>query len=265
MNDFSISRKEILLALQTLLEPLPEVRAFWQGGAAAFNRIDEWSDLDLMVIAEDDKVDHVQKLIESQLKKLSPIQNQLDLPQPTWHGHLQSFYRLEHASPFLFIDLLIMQTTSSNRFTEHQIHGKALVQFDKGNYLSEYPLDVPAHLLKLRTRKQELETEFAFFQELTQKELIRQNWLDALPYFQRFTLAPIIELLRMQYSPGRNNFNLRYIYVDIPADWVQRIEPLFFLHPGKDFEEKFQLAQHLYSDVLADFNWNRVEENLNLD
>jgi hypothetical protein len=111
MNDFSISRKEILLALQTLLEPLPEVRAFWQGGAAAFNRVDEWSDLDLMVIADDEKVDHVQKLIESQLKKLSPIQNQLDLPQPTWHGHLQSFYRLEHASPFLFIDLLIMQAS----------------------------------------------------------------------------------------------------------------------------------------------------------
>ena len=262
MSDYSLTRSQIVDALQGLLEPRPEVKALWQGGAAAFDRVDEWSDLDIIVMAKDDEVENVLKLVEDKLGELSPIQSQLDLPQPTWHGHLQSFYRLENASPFLFIDLVVMKESSPNRFIERQIHGKALVHFDKGGYLEDDELDIAAHLLKLRTRKQELESEFGFFQELTKKELIRQNWLDALPYFQRFTLAPIVELLRMQYSPGRYNFNLRYIYLDLPEEWVGRIEPLFFLQPGKDFEEKFQTAQQLYQDVLADFDWKRVEANL---
>ncbi len=262
MNDYSLTRQHILDAIQNLLEPRPEVKAFWQGGAAAFDRVDEWSDLDLMVLASDDQDEAVLQLIEDKLRELSPIQSEYIFPQPTWHGHLQTLYRLENASPFLFIDLVVMKESSPKRFIERQIHGKALVHFDKGSYLKDAQVDVAAHLLMLRTRKQELEVQFEFFQELTQKELLRQNWLDALPYFQRFTLAPILELLRMQYSPGRYNFNLRYIYVDLPQEWVQRIEPLFFLQPGRDFKEKFQLAQELYQEVLAGFDWKLVEENL---
>ena len=262
MHDFSINRHVIIDALLLALEPMDSVLAFWQGGAAAFGRVDEWSDLDLMVLTADDQDKAVLAFIEKTLAAISPIQSQLELPMPTWHGHLQSFYRLENASSFLFINLVVLKENSPNRFIERQIHGKYLLHFDKGDYLKDDQLDIAAHMLKLRARKGELEKEFSFFQELTSKELIRQNWLDALPNFQRFTLAPILELLRMQYSPGRFNFNLRYIYLDLPAKWVAKIEPLFFLQPGKDFEAKFQQAQALYKEVRADFDWKRVEENL---
>jgi hypothetical protein len=262
MNDFSITRQLIIDRLVSVLEPMESVLAFWQGGAAAFNRVDEWSDIDFMLLSTDDQDEAVLALTEKTLASISPIESKLDLPQPTWHGHLQSFYRLENASPFHFIDLLVMKESSPNRFIERQIHGKPLLHFDKGDYLKDDHFDNAAHMLKLRERKKELEKEFSFFQVLTNKELIRQNWLDALPFFQRYTLAPILELLRMQYSPARFNFNLRYIYIDLPEEWAAKIEPLFFLQPSKDFEDKFQQAQTLYKEVSADFDWKRVEENL---
>ncbi len=263
MNDFSVKRHQIIEAVEVVIKPLESVRAFWQGGAVAFDRADEWSDIDLMVLTADEEDEAVLKVIEQSLEKLSPIQSIYVLPPPTWHGHLQSMYRLENASPFLVIDLVVMKESSPNRFIERQIHGEAFVHFDKGDYLKDDQIDFAAHMLKLRDRKKDIEKDFAFFQELTSKELLRQNWLDAIPYYQRFTLAPILELLRMQYSPGRFNFNLRYIYVDLPEEWVVKIEPLFFLQPGKDFEGKFQQARKLYKDVLADFDWKRVEKNLN--
>jgi predicted nucleotidyltransferase len=52
-----LTRDVIIGVLVKALEPLDYVYAFYEGGAAAFNRIDEWSDIDLMVVADDEKVD----------------------------------------------------------------------------------------------------------------------------------------------------------------------------------------------------------------
>jgi hypothetical protein len=42
-----ITHQDILTGLRQALEPLPYVNAMWEGGAAAFHRVDEWSDIDL--------------------------------------------------------------------------------------------------------------------------------------------------------------------------------------------------------------------------
>ena len=67
-----------------MLEPTDNVLAFWQGGAAAFDRIDGWSDIDLMVLTPDDQDTAVLALIEKTLEGVSPIQSKLELAMPTW-------------------------------------------------------------------------------------------------------------------------------------------------------------------------------------
>ena len=44
-----LTRAEILVTLRAALEPLPYTHALWEGGAAAFGRVDDWSDIDLQV------------------------------------------------------------------------------------------------------------------------------------------------------------------------------------------------------------------------
>ena len=56
MRGATVTRGAILKALRTALEPLDYVHAMGEGGAAAFDRIDEWSDIDLQVDADDDRV-----------------------------------------------------------------------------------------------------------------------------------------------------------------------------------------------------------------
>ena len=48
-----LTRAEILVTLRAALEPLPYTHALWEGGAAAFGRVDDWSDIDLQVDADD--------------------------------------------------------------------------------------------------------------------------------------------------------------------------------------------------------------------
>jgi hypothetical protein len=59
-----LTRAEIAGAVQQTLEPQPFVHALWEGGSAAFGRLDEMSDLDLVIDADDDKVEAVISLLD---------------------------------------------------------------------------------------------------------------------------------------------------------------------------------------------------------
>ena len=54
VGDERVTREVIVETLACSLEPLNFVYAFWEGGAAAFNRVDEWSDIDLFIVVDDD-------------------------------------------------------------------------------------------------------------------------------------------------------------------------------------------------------------------
>src|SRR5438309_5669227 len=107
MEQKQLNRDEILSTLQNACEPLDWVHAMWQGGAAAFNRVDEWSDIDLQLNVDDDRIEDAFELVEKTLATLSPVDLKYRIPEPTWHGFSQMFYRLRDASKYLLIDLSI--------------------------------------------------------------------------------------------------------------------------------------------------------------
>jgi predicted nucleotidyltransferase len=80
--------KNLELIIATL-EPKDFVLALWQGGSAAHGSTDEWSDIDIQVIVEDDRVEETFDIIEESLKTLSEIRFKWRVPEPTWHGHSQ--------------------------------------------------------------------------------------------------------------------------------------------------------------------------------
>ena len=51
MADERVARERIIASLARRLEAEPFVHAFWEAGAAAWGRVDAWSDLDLYVVS----------------------------------------------------------------------------------------------------------------------------------------------------------------------------------------------------------------------
>ena len=68
-----VAREAILNALREKLEPVKYVNAMWEGGAASFNRVDQWSDMDLQIDVADDRVADTFVAMEQALTRLSPI------------------------------------------------------------------------------------------------------------------------------------------------------------------------------------------------
>ncbi len=250
MTSNPLTSQEIISALQAALEPLDYVNAAWLGGSAAFNRADQWSDIDLMVDAADERVEEILPRIETTLQALSPIDLKFEVPRPTWHGHIQTIYRLERASPYLLIDVAVLKSSSLNKFLEPEIHGQAVVLFDKTGVVQPPPLDRQALQEKLRARLGYLRTVFDLFQILTLKELNRGSYLDALQYYFSFTLRPLVEALRIQHDPARHDFGARYLYADLPRPLAERVEQLYFVCDGEDLRRKRAEAESWFYEVM---------------
>ncbi len=255
----SITRTDIINLLSLTLEPMEEVYALWEGGAAANNRLDQWSDIDLMIDVEDNAVEKTVNQVEKALLSLSPFKLQYVLPAPTWHGHYQSFILLADTSPFLMIDYCVIQHSNPNKFTEPEIHGCALVHFDKLDVVATPPQNPIEWEKKLHKRLETLKINFDLFQPLVEKEIHRRHLLDCFSFYQGMTIRPLVEVLRIKYDPYHHNFHTRYANDVFPRPVLNQLEELIYVTSLEDIAAKMLKAKALFETT-----WNELTQSSSL-
>ncbi|MGD8457156.1 MAG: hypothetical protein PVF83_12290 [Anaerolineales bacterium] len=262
-TEFKIGRDEVLSAMVAALEPLEDVHAMWEGGAAGFDRVDQWSDLDLQMLVADNRVEDIFERVDDVLRSLSEIELKYRLTEPTWHGHSQCFYRLKDASPFLMIDLAVMkENNEADRFMESRIHGVHRVIFDKKGLVKDKPVDVDEHLNKVKGRLDTLKTTFDLFWILTPKEIHRGNSIEAISFYMNFTLRPLVEVLRIKHCPLRFFYFTRYVHYDLPREVVDRLESLYFPKDIETLETYRQKAEDWFWEVFDEIDLEEVRRKL---
>lgn len=220
-------RADLIHALRVSLESQPAVRAAWEGGSAAFDRQDEWSDVDAVAVVNDEAVDAVFAQVESDLAALSPIELRFDPPPVP--GYAQRFYRLRDLGEFHIVDLVLLRRSDPLLFREVELHGRGLTWFDRDRVLVDRHLDAAADAAAAGARVRPLRAQFEMMQHLVRKDLRRGRHVDALAFYQAWTLRPLVEALRLLHAPHTRIFGLRYLGRDLPADVVRRVERLAFV------------------------------------
>jgi predicted nucleotidyltransferase len=262
MEEGRVTRDRVLSNLRERLEPLEYVHAMWEAGAIAFGRVDEWSDVDLQIVVDDDRVESALGAVESALEELSPIDATFRFPEPVWHGHSQAFYRLRDASPYLLLDLVVMKRSNENRFLEFAIHGRPFVHFDKSGVVVPAPFDPSAMSQKIRGRIEGLRARFDMFQVMVTKEVERRQPVEAVAYYHGLILRPIVEMLRIIHDPIRHDFHTRYVYHAFPRDVIERLEPLFFPRDLEDLEEKRRDALTWFEELAREVGEGPAAEDI---
>jgi predicted nucleotidyltransferase len=252
MNVEKLNREAMVKELVNALEPLDYVHAFYEEGAAAFNRIDEWSDIDLYAVVDDEKVDATFLAAEKALESLSPIEQKLRTPQLPWPGVFQTFYKLKQASEFLLIDLAVLKPSASEKFIEPLIHGNVVFYFNKNNAVKPTTFDRKAFLKKLHERLEVLQARFDMFNNLVQKEISRGNRLEAVEWYRAFTLAALVEALRMKLNPIHYDFRMRYVHYELPPEITERLEKLYFVKNARDLQEKYREATRWFQKTVSE-------------
>jgi predicted nucleotidyltransferase len=249
---FPVGRDRIIATLAAALESERWTLAAWLGGSDATGRTDEYSDVDLVAIVEDDRVDDAFDRVTAALESLSPIATRHRMPDPTWHGHAQMFAALRDASPHHFVDFVAMKRSATDRFLESERHGDPVVLFDRDGRIRSDPFDRKAHAERLRSRWEALRETFPMFQPLTLRALARGHVAEAAYWYVNMGLKPLVELLRMRHCPDRFDFGLRYLDRDVPPDVRERIERLAFAaDPGALARRRGELEAWFVEEVAA--------------
>lgn len=254
-----IERKIIINKIASTLKPLNFAYALWEGGAAAFNQVDEWSDINLYVIAKDDYVEEIFNAVDSSLESLSTIDYKYDLPQPTWHGHAQAYYHLTNSSKYLIINFLVIKHSNPNKFVESEVHGDVVVYFDK-IFLIPHNLDIKGFFKKIQMRLKDIESRVQLIEVFVSKELNRKNYIEAYEYYYRSLLDLLVEILRIRYSPYHYNFKATYIAYDLPDDVVGRLKKLYFVKDGEQLEANYNEAFNWLKSELSTLDINIIKD-----
>jgi hypothetical protein len=252
LSEKTATRDALVKTLVEALQPLDYVHAFYESGAIAFNRLDEWSDLDLYLVVDDGRADDAFIAVETALKSLSPIRQKFAIPQLPWPGVSQAFYRLERASDYLLIDLAVISLSGPEKFLAPEIHGKAVFYFNKSDRVKVPSVDKEELVKTLQQRLARLKDRFAMFNIFVQKEINRGNYLEALVLYYSMTLGSVVDVLRIKYSPFHHDFKTRYVQYELPKSIVKKLEALYFVKDGKDLRVKYHAATDWFDELVAE-------------
>ncbi|MBN2461701.1 MAG: hypothetical protein JXB60_08835 [Candidatus Cloacimonetes bacterium] len=218
--------REIFISkLKELLSDDTEILMAWEGGSAATGYLDEYSDVDLGIICADCAVEKTFNLIESYLEKEYGLKHRYRLPEPSWHGHAQCYYILDHTPPLFFLDLLIEKESAGNRFLESNRHGQAVIWFDRKNMGDTSPTPETETRKKIKQILIKLQDSFPIVFIDIRKLIRRGKIIDAFyAYYQMLTRMSY--LYNIKYRPAKYDFGLRYTYRDFPAEIIRELESM---------------------------------------
>lgn len=233
-----ISRQAIIDVLAKALAEADYVLAAALGGSDATGRTDQHSDIDLQVIAEDERVEDVFALARAALEGLGPIELSFRLPEPAWHGLSQEFLRLRDSDPNHILDLAVIKRSKppTERLLERERHGESQVLFDRGDFLLTRDLDWPEHIRKVEEHLESLRSRTELFQPMVSRAVARGHRAEAATMYQALTLKPLVELLRIRHCPERHDYGFRYLDRDLPEEARALIERLSYPHDAATLE-----------------------------
>lgn len=249
-----IDRNRIIQQLNNALPDIQEVQAAWLAGSDANNRADQWSDIDLRVVASPKHFTAIFRALEHSLSQLSPIDMRYHTPHSQEHLHQQRFYRLSNASAYNFVDLVLLEAGNYTQFLDSDRHGVGRVLVDRtgGIEFSSQTDDVALKAFAIKLKG--VETRFKMFGLPLVEKAIKRNALpDAMHHYQTRVLSPIVELARAIHTPSRQDFGLRYLKVDLPHDLCQRVEALLLPKSLSHLGDQLQDAEQLFDELLEQY------------
>ncbi len=244
-------RARIIDKLNCALEPLPYIYAFWLEGADANETVDEYSDLDFWVDFEDEYEEQAYSAVETALSALEEI----DYKYVVKHGHQkirQRIYHLAGTSEYLMIDFcwqLHSRPKDEYTYNENDHIEAAKVIFDKDNIIRHKPLDLSAYTVWNTARLEE--AKYRRSQQIrAQKYVQRGQFLEAYAYYNRYVLEPLIDLLRLIYTPAHAEYYLIHISQHIPETEREKLECFAKIGTLSDIKEKIPQAGEWFDELV---------------
>ena len=244
-----VQRDQIIKVIEGGLKNNPSVFAFWLEGADSTNTVDQYSDIDIWLDVEDGEESAVFSEVERALLKLG----ELDLFYELEHPHPQIRHKVLHLKDTpdsLLLDVCV-QSHSRNFEFVRGLHDEPKVIFDKANAVKFREFDKLEFRRELEQRIYHLKNAFVQKSRVLTK-IERGEFLEAMMYYQKWILEPLVELLRIKYIPRKRDYHFKHISRDLPKEVVRQLEDLCKIQSMEEIKQKVESATELFEVTLTE-------------
>jgi hypothetical protein len=243
----NISRQNIIAVLREHFEREPEILAMWLEGADAVQAVDAYSDIDVCCSVAAGAMLEVTNLAHKALASLAPV----DLAQPLTVAEdmTTTVFHLAGTSAYMLVDFSVYVARGSDFIAGDEIE-KPLVLFERGSVIRYHDPDLSLRSQERNQRLQELQNTVVQAARI-EKYVQRGDFLEAYGYYQKWLLTPLIELLRMKYTPLHPDYYIVHISRHLPVDVRIRLEELFKVNSVAEIEVKSQEALVFFEEVVT--------------
>ncbi|MCB0355384.1 MAG: nucleotidyltransferase domain-containing protein [Bdellovibrionales bacterium] len=248
MSDVGSYRKNILRIILDNVEPIPEVMAAWEGGSAANGTLDQYSDIDLCVLAKT-PLQSVMDKIETALEVIGIDYGWQAKKSFFGEGMIQKVIVLKDSPKYFSVDVSIFDLQDTNllkEFLEVERHGVPRVLFDKENLIKPRHTDPEILFRQHQERVEQIAQAFPIFKTLVLKEIARGHEIDAIGFYQNALVRPLIEVLGMIYRPFQADFGMRYVHSSFPPELQKLITNLNYVASFEDLPAKVMEAEEAF-------------------
>jgi len=210
------------------------VHAMWVAGSVAEGHNDELSDIDLWIDIDDGKDKEVFSTIQNYLSSQGKLD--INFSEGITPPYSHCVYHIAGMDPYHFIEITLH--SHSNEIGLFDSLRKIKVLFDKDGTTNFKPFDKISYEKMLKERKQFLLEKMKFGEQSITKEITRGQFLEALHNYQFWLVEPLVELVRIKFTPLKITYGLKHGTRDLPADTVREIESLHIIKSLNDLSNK---------------------------
>ena len=246
----SVSRHKIIDEIERCLKDNPLVYAMWFEGADATDTVDEYSDLDVVVDVKDGAEEQAFGEVESALARLGRID--LSHEKEPFHPKLRHrVLHLQETPGTLLIDLVVQShSREDGDFIRQNRSEQPKVIFDKAEVIKFRDVDETRLADDMRERLTHLRGVFAQQSRVT-KYVARRKFLECVGYYSKFVLKPLIEVLRIRYSPLCHDYDIVHISEHLPEQVVSEFEDMFKVNTVEQIAEKTRRDETSFSVICG--------------
>jgi hypothetical protein len=239
-------RRAVVEIIIARLLPHAQVRACFEGGSAATGRLDQYSDIDLVLVAALDAADFIFGEVEAALASVATITHRWRVDPPPFAGTAQRFYFMADAPAYFAVDCVVAAEASLPPLLERERHGEPRVYFDRSGKVRSVAADQSALAVRRAHRREQLRGAVPVYAMLVDKELTRGRALEAYGFYQAL-LRALIEVLGMEARPDRFDFGWRYVETELPPPMRELLASYAFV---ADADQLRRLAPELAAELM---------------
>jgi len=246
-----IDANDLISKLRENLEPLPYIYAFWLEGSYAAGTADEYSDIDFWIDFGDEHEEKAIEAVENILAELAEIDYKYITPQHPHPQIRQRTYHLAGTSEYFAIDFCWqLHSRDEYAFYENDTVESIKVIFDKNNVIKYKPLVLSDFAQQNKARLDKAKYRREQYSRV-EKYVRRGQYLEAYAYYGHYVLEPLIELIRLIYTPAYMDYHLIHISLHIPENECKKLE--YFAQAGSldDIAEKIPQAGKWFDELVG--------------